>query len=170
MESKFSGSLPEIVHKGKCVKDPGGGPFCVLCGAFSGQMEASEVSGLEIGQWHQLQRYMKLLNYTLVVLGFLPVAFIFLDNIYGWTGLSYFDYYIPSRRGPNFNDKYIDFLTPMYLLFIATMIVNWSYIDRRYIQAVGKYPSSGLIAMKLVVYWVSPCHCGTNQTMCLPTA
>lgn len=139
MEDEIRGTLPEIAHKGECLQDPGGGPFCMLCGALSGRIEADKVSRFDLEEWSQLQNYSKILKSTQVVLGILPLVFILLDNVFGWTGLSYFDYRLPSRRGIGVDNKYIDLITPVYLIFIAAMALRWMYVDREYLRIFGNY-------------------------------
>lgn len=153
MEDEVRGSLYGIAHKGECLQDPEGGPFCMLCGAFSGRIETDKVSRFDLEEWSRLQNYSKMLKSTQVVLGILPLVFILLDNMFGWTGLSYFDYKLPSRRGIDVDNKYIDLINPVYLIFIAAMALRWTYVDREYLRIFGNYNPFKVYLIKMSLFW-----------------
>lgn len=153
LNAEDRGSLRFVTHRGNCVKDSSGGPFCVLCGNFSGAVDAEHVTKEEIDTWLEFRSISKILFWIELILAVSPLFLVLFDFMFGWSGLSYFEIKAPSRRGGG-PWKYIDFITPLYCLVLLQWLIEWSYIDRIFIARYGFFPSKMLSLLRIIIAWV----------------
>lgn len=153
MDGESCGSLRFITHQGNCVKDSNGGPFCLLCGDFSGEVDASEVTDLEIGKWFEFRSFDKILSWIELFLALFPLFLVVLDFIFGWSGLSYFEIHIPSRWGVG-EWNYIDFISPLYCIALLQWLIQWPFFDRLFIEKYGFFPSKILSLLRVFIIWI----------------
>lgn len=149
------GLLAELTHSGQCVRDRHGGPFCLICGSFSGGISPSRVDDCMLMEWSRFHKRIKIVYIARWVLFIIPIIFSIVDNIFGITGLSYFDYELADRRGINDPGNTIDLVTLIYLIIVLSMVLESAYLERKAISILSIYPSFKYLFVKIGVFWTA---------------